>query len=280
MSFSRSPATLQNWSGSVLAVGIAANDPQGLIGQLEARLNSPLGSWLETQRFQAKAGEVVSLQLLHKDLSRLVLVGLGDATTADESTADVATVATLRQAAAALAKACIGLDGRAGVHLPWGSDGTRAAEAVAEAIRLSLYRDTRFRSQPDPRLQPEHFDLLGDLPADLSDAMERVDAHCAGVELARELVAAPPNSVTPAALGDTAAAIALAAHRLPEDAVMLVCPSDHHIADAAAFRDAAVTGAALAAEGWLVAFGITATAPAPTWSAACATWVWSVRSLP
>jgi len=210
MSFSRSPATLQNWSGSVLAVGIAANDPQGLIGQLEARLNSPLGTWLEKQRFQAKAGEVVSLQLLHKDLSRLVLVGLGDATTADEPTADVA---TLRQAAAALAKACIGLDGRAGVHLPWGSDGTRAAEAVAEAIRLSLYRDTRFRSQPEPRLQPEHFDLLGDLPADLSGALERVDAHCAGVELARELVAAPPNSVTPAALADTAAAIA-AAHNL------------------------------------------------------------------
>src|SRR6188768_3307341 len=33
---------------------------------------------------------------------------------------------------------------------------------------------------------------------------------------------------------NTAAAIALAAHRLPGDAVMLVCPSDHHIADVAA----------------------------------------------
>jgi mannose-1-phosphate guanylyltransferase len=60
---------------------------------------------------------------------------------------------------------------------------------------------------------------------------------------------------------NTAAAIALAALRLPEDAVMLVCPSDHHIADAGAFAEAAGKAAALAREGWLVSFGIEATAP-------------------
>lgn len=60
---------------------------------------------------------------------------------------------------------------------------------------------------------------------------------------------------------NTAAAIALAALRLPEDAVMLVCPSDHHIGDSAAFAEAARKAAALAEEGWLVSFGIEATAP-------------------
>ena len=60
---------------------------------------------------------------------------------------------------------------------------------------------------------------------------------------------------------NTAAAIALAALRLPAEAVMLVCPSDHHIADAPAFAEAAARAASLAAEGWLVAFGITATTP-------------------
>lgn len=60
---------------------------------------------------------------------------------------------------------------------------------------------------------------------------------------------------------NTAAAIALAAGRLPPETVMLVCPSDHHIADCAAFRDAAKSAARLAADGWLVAFGIAATAP-------------------
>jgi len=60
---------------------------------------------------------------------------------------------------------------------------------------------------------------------------------------------------------NTAAAIGLAAARLPEDAIMLVCPSDHHIADPGAFREAACAAASLAEQDWLVTFGITPTAP-------------------
>lgn len=60
---------------------------------------------------------------------------------------------------------------------------------------------------------------------------------------------------------NTAAAIALAALRLPEDAIMLVCPSDHHIGDCDAFAAAARAAATLAGEGWLVALGIEASTP-------------------
>lgn len=60
---------------------------------------------------------------------------------------------------------------------------------------------------------------------------------------------------------NTAAAIALAALRLPHDALMLVCPSDHHIEDVAAFRSAARAAADLAADNWLVSFGIEPTSP-------------------
>lgn len=84
--------------------------------------------------------------------------------------------------------------------------------------------------------------------------------HLAHVE--EQLDQAPDASiiVEPAAR-NTAAAIALAALRLPGDAVMLVCPSDHHIADCSAFLAAARSAAALAAQGWLVSFGIEAKAP-------------------
>lgn len=60
---------------------------------------------------------------------------------------------------------------------------------------------------------------------------------------------------------NTAPAIGLAAHRLPADAVMLVCPSDHHIRDAVAFTEAAERASRLAREGWLVSFGIAADRP-------------------
>ncbi len=60
---------------------------------------------------------------------------------------------------------------------------------------------------------------------------------------------------------NTAAAIALAACRLPDDAVMLVCPSDHYIGNAEAFAAAAMAAVELACEDWLVSFGIEATRP-------------------
>lgn len=66
--------------------------------------------------------------------------------------------------------------------------------------------------------------------------------------------------VEPAAR-NTAPAIALAAARLHPDAIMLVCPSDHHIADPDAFCRAAAAAADLARAGYLVAFGITPDRP-------------------
>lgn len=83
--------------------------------------------------------------------------------------------------------------------------------------------------------------------------VEHVEAQLAGFPHAR-LVVEPEAK-------NTAAAIALAAELLPADAVMLVCPSDHHIADVPAFCEAARGAAALAAEDWLVSFGIAPTAP-------------------
>lgn len=83
--------------------------------------------------------------------------------------------------------------------------------------------------------------------------LEYVEAQLADADSATVIV-------EPRAL-NTAPAIALAAMRLPEDAIMLVCPSDHHIGNLQAFREAAEKAADLADAGWLVSFGIEATAP-------------------
>lgn len=83
--------------------------------------------------------------------------------------------------------------------------------------------------------------------------IDHVEAQAAGIPGLQILVEPTPRN--------TAAAIALAASRLPDDAVMLVCPSDHHIGDAEAFREAAFAAADLATDGWLVSFGIHAATP-------------------
>jgi leucyl aminopeptidase len=129
-----------------------------------------------------------------------VLVGLGDA--------DAIDLDGLRAAAAAGAQASIGCNGSLGLQLPWDSqDSDQAARISAEAVRLSLYADQRFQKEPEERRLPTALELIG-LPASAAAGLEPVNATCAGVELARELVAAPPNYVTPAALADTAAALA------------------------------------------------------------------------
>jgi mannose-1-phosphate guanylyltransferase/mannose-1-phosphate guanylyltransferase/mannose-6-phosphate isomerase len=85
-------------------------------------------------------------------------------------------------------------------------------------------------------------------------------AHLPHVEAQLGAASGAQVIVEPAAR-NTAAAIALAALRLPEDAVMLVCPSDHHIGDCGVFSAAAHAAAQLASEGWLVSFGIEAKSP-------------------
>jgi mannose-1-phosphate guanylyltransferase len=84
--------------------------------------------------------------------------------------------------------------------------------------------------------------------------------HCSHVEAQSQEFAGTQIIVEPEAK-NTAAAIALAALRLPAEAIMLVCPSDHHIADVCAFREAAHAAARLAEQDWLVSFGIAPTAP-------------------
>lgn len=82
---------------------------------------------------------------------------------------------------------------------------------------------------------------------------EFVDRQSEGFDIGEIIVEPEPRQ--------TAAAVAAAAHRLGDDALMLVCPSDHHIEDRLAFRDSAVAAADIAAAGWLVCIGVTAASP-------------------
>ena len=60
---------------------------------------------------------------------------------------------------------------------------------------------------------------------------------------------------------NTAPAIALAALAAPRDALLLVMPSDHLIAEPGRFIDAVTAGVPAAADGWLVTFGVRPTRP-------------------
>ena len=196
------PGTLlEVWEGDTLAVGLFSDPDHPARAQVESLMGAGLSELLERRRFKGKPGESVSLQRLGARPGTVILVGLGEPAGFDGNALRTATASIARAAAAAGSRSLA-------LALPVeGLEPGAATAAMAEAVRLSLYADHRFRSEPDPQSVPELVTLLG-LPEGSEAALRCIDGLCAGVELARQLVAAPPNVATPAALANAAASIA------------------------------------------------------------------------
>ena len=194
-------ALLEAWQGDTLAVGLFSDPDHPARAQVESLVGAGLSELLERRRFKGKPGESVSLQRLEARPGTVILVGLGEPAGFDGNALRTATASIARAAAAAGSRSLA-------LALPVeGLEPGAATAAMAEAVRLSLYADHRFRSEPDPQSVPELVTLLG-LPEGSEAGLRSIDGLCAGVELARQLVAAPPNVATPAALADAAASIA------------------------------------------------------------------------
>ena len=103
---------------------------------------------------------------------------------------------------------------------------------------------------------------IGRLADDPRFAQPIIVAGSAHQELIAEQMAdAAHRLIIEPAAKNTAPAIGLAAALLDPSDIMLVCPSDHYIADSQGFCDAAEAAAALAARDYLTAFGITPDSP-------------------
>jgi leucyl aminopeptidase len=192
---------LADWGGDTLVVGVGSDAAHPARAALAGLLGEGLPALLEQRRFRGKPGETVAIDRLGASPASVILVGLGEAAEPD--------LLSLRNAVAAAVKLAAGRGARRlAVQMPLQHlDPQEAAAAMAEASRLILYTDQRFRREPEPPTLPEEVVLLG-LPVDAGAGLERVAATCAGVELARQLVAAPPNVASPASLAATAADLA------------------------------------------------------------------------
>jgi len=194
-------SALQGWSGDGLVIGLFPGEEHPARALLRPLLGESSAATLERRRFRGRPGECVSFDRPGAVPANLILVGLGEPARFDLAALRSATALAVRTAAR---QGCR----RLGVLLPVeGLEPRAAAEAIAEAARLSLYSDHRYRGEPEPEARPDELTLLG-LPSGAEQGLAAVDAVCAGVELARQLVASPPNHGTPQALADTAAQIA------------------------------------------------------------------------
>ncbi|MBE9186813.1 leucyl aminopeptidase [Microcoleus sp. LEGE 07076] len=192
------------WTGDALAIGLFedAVELTGDLAQLDRQLAGTLKELIQEVDFKGKTGTSAIARVGgNNPIRKIAIVGLG-------KTEDLK-LDTVRQAAGVCAKLakkekCQIL----GISFPvWKSAPEATASAIAEGAELSLHQDNRFKSEPDDKSpQIEQIQLLGF--GGTESAIARARQITAGVILARELVAAPANYLTPITMAETAQTLA------------------------------------------------------------------------
>jgi leucyl aminopeptidase len=197
--------SLLEWRGDGLAIGFweDALEPSGDLAALDSTLQGLIVETIQEAEFKGKSGSTVSTRVgFGAGIKKLILVGLGKPAEAK--------LDTYRRAAAAIARKAkqekcetLGI----GLPLPSDLEAQLLAQGMTEGILLALHEDKRFKSEPEEsKKQLQAIHLLGLAGQDAG--VSKGQSIASGVLLARELVAAPANVVTPAKMADTAREIA------------------------------------------------------------------------
>lgn len=192
------------WTGDALAIGLFENavELSGDLPALDEKLAGTLKELIGETEFDGKPGSSAVTRVgANSPIRKIILVGLGQS--------DALTLDSLRNIAAAIAR--IAKKERVktlGISLAIAAnDPALTAQAITEGILLALHQDNRFKSEPEEKAAKlERIELIGLGSQD--SAITRAKQIGDGVILARELVSAPPNSLTPMKMAETAEAIA------------------------------------------------------------------------
>ena len=193
---------LLDWTGDLLAVGIIEGETElsGDLATLDEKLGGAISESIADEEFEGKAGSSVVSRVGGKNpIRKIVIVGLGKS--------ENLKLDSWRNAAAAIARLAK-KEKTLGISLPQGSaSASDTAQAITEAIILALHEDNRFKSEPEskePKL--ETIELIGLSGQD--EAIAKGSTIAEGVILARELVNAPANEVTPVTMAEIAQQLA------------------------------------------------------------------------
>jgi leucyl aminopeptidase len=207
MKFEALATSLLDWTGDGLAIGLFEDQLElsGDLATLDRNLTGLIKEVIAEAEFKAKPNSTATTRVTGSKFKKLILVGLGKASDLKPE--------GLRRGAAAVARAarrekCKTL----GISFPqWQDNAATTAQAVTEGTHLALYKDSRFKSAPTDGPNPhlpvvETVHLLG--LAGQEAAIAKAETICSGVFLARELVAAPANVVTPLTMATMAQQLA------------------------------------------------------------------------
>jgi leucyl aminopeptidase len=192
------------WTGDLLALGFFENAVEITpdLAQLDNQLAGTLQELIQEMEFKGKTGQKAIARVgSGATIRKIMLLGLGQI---EDFNVEVLLqgAATIARTAKAERVKTLALDLPQLQHQP-----ALTAQYLTEGILLALHQDNRFKSDPEDKgSNLERIDLLA--LGEQSQAIAKAEKICSGVILARDMVAAPANEVTPQTFADVAADLA------------------------------------------------------------------------
>ena len=189
MKFSIFQNPLNTWQGDSLIIGIFEED---IFPQLEKNNfnfeTKLLTTKLLEKDFKGKKGQILNFEFLDSHINSLLILGLGKRNKIDND--------YISNSIADCARRICDKAEKVGIFLPWEELNNFSVHSAAEIVQLSIFRDNRFNRKKDEKVALKEVEFLS-ITSEKDISFNEIQDICAGVEFARELVAAPPNILTP-----------------------------------------------------------------------------------
>ena len=201
MQFSTFQKDLDEWQGSSLIFGVVKEEIESQLEKIKFVVDPKLLlKKVTAKKFKGEKGEILNFEFLDQKLETLTLIGLGKSKEIKSN--------DLKNSLSDIIRKFVDKDEKISILLPWELINSKEEiNHIAALTRLSAYKDNRFNSKRDEKKILKEIEFLN-LKQFEDISFKETESICEGVELARRMVAAPPNSLTPLEMSIQASKIA------------------------------------------------------------------------
>ena len=201
MQFSTFQQDLNTWQGSSLIFGIVEEDLKNQLQKIDFIIDSKLLlEKINQKKFKGEKGKILNFDFFDQRLQTLKIIGLGESKNIKSN--------DIKNSLADVIRKSSDKEEKISILFPWELiNSPEEIQSFGESARLSAYKDNRFNSKRDDKKVLKEIEFLN-LNKFKNINFNETEYICEGVELARRLVAAPPNSLTPLEMSIQASKIA------------------------------------------------------------------------
>ncbi len=201
MQFSTFNKNLANWQGTSLIFGVFEEDIESQLENIKFVIEPELLiKKVKQNKFEGKKTKTLSFEFLDQKIETLTLIGLGKSKGIK--------INDIKNSLSEIIRKFVDKDEKISILLPWELINSKEEIIhLAASTRLSSYKDNRFNRKRDEKKILKEIEFLN-LTKFNDISFKETESICEGVELARRLVAAPPNILTPKEMSIQASKIA------------------------------------------------------------------------